>query len=80
MDSSFLREDSAVAYATKMASHARDVKAGRRANDLLGYDMLPWSYHTLFFVDGSKIWRNTAKLERRYRTESESLCFVAWHF
>lgn len=58
------------AYITRLAELTRDVKAGQRRNDWLGYYMLQWPHNTLPFLDGSKIWRSATKFEHWHQAES----------
>lgn len=66
MDMSVLRNTLDAVYVSSLEKYARDGEVGRRPIDWLGYCMLPWSYHTLKFFAGSRVWRDATKFVRRY--------------
>lgn len=76
---SVLRYEAEAAYISDLARFQRDIEAGQYPENWMGYCILPWPRHGLYFLEGSKAWCNARKFERRHRTEGDGSYFFGWH-
>lgn len=67
-DMSVLRDTLVVVYVPDLTKSSRDVDAGLVPKIWLEYRMLHRPYNTMPLLAGSKVCRDAAKFERRYRT------------
>lgn len=79
MDTPVVRDESEAVYVSNLAKFARDADGNRYPENWLVYCMLPWVCQTLPFLEGSKVWWNATKFERRYQRESKSSYLVEQH-